>query len=355
MLAPLAAALAGTLATALAAAAYGDPVVALTLTDPRISESSGLAASSTVDGVLLTHNDSGDSARFFAVDASGRTVTTYDLPDVQARDWEAIAVGPDERGRSSVWLGDIGDNSARRDNGVLVHRLAEPVPDQRERVTTAAPTDFRLRYPDGPGDAEGLVVHPTTGRLYLVSKPLAGPAKVYAAPQPLDPDGPNVLQLVGQVEVRSTGTPGGPGIGGLAQLLVTDAAISPDGTRFAVRTYTDVYEYDLAGDDLGAALRQDPVVSPLPATVQGEGLTYSRDSRSLLTSTEGRGTPVHRVVPVAAPAAPPSPSGQAVPPPALVPGVQVDVGNVVLAAGLALATVVGLLLLSGRRRRRARR
>ena len=64
-----------------------EALVAFTFQDPRITESSGLAASSR-SGIVFTHNDSGDSARFFAVDDAGRTRTTYALPDVQARDWE---------------------------------------------------------------------------------------------------------------------------------------------------------------------------------------------------------------------------------------------------------------------------
>ena len=283
------------LALLLAASLYGDPLVAFTLTDPRISESSGLVSSSLADGVLFTHNDSGDTARFFAVDGQGRTLTTYNLPGVQARDWEDLARGPDERGRSSLWLGDIGDNNARRDNGVLVHRVAEPVPGRAARVTTERPTSFRLRYPDGPGDAETLLVHPQTGRLYVVTKPLAGPAQVYAAPARLDPEAPNLLALVGEVPVRRTGTAGGPAIGALAQLLVTGGDISPDGGHLAVRTYTDVYEYAVVDGDVAAALRTEPEISPLPPAQQGEGLAYSRDGSSLLTSTEGRSSPVHRL------------------------------------------------------------
>ena len=327
----------------LAAAMYGDPTVAFTVQDPRISESSGLVSSSTRDGLVFTHNDSGDDARFFALDGRGRTVTTYVLPGVRARDWEDIARGPDEQGRSSLWLGDIGDNSARRDNGILVHRVREPVPDGRARVTTEAPTSFRLRYPDGPGDAEALVVHPRTGRLYVVSKPLAGPAQVYAAPAELDPAGANRLERIGQVAPRSTGTPGGPGIGGLAQLLVTAADISPDGGRLAVRTYTDVYEFDLPGEDLGAALAGTPVVTALPPTEQGEGLAYSRDGRSLLTSTEGRGAPVHRLTAVPRspePAATASPEGRS-------DGRRA----VVLGGGLFALLAAGLIAIRGRRDR----
>lgn len=282
------------LAVLLAVAVYGSPAVAFTFEDPRISESSGLATAST-SGLVYTHNDSGDDARFFAVDQAGRTRTVYRLPDVQARDWEDMARGPDEEGRSSLWLGDIGDNSASRDRGLLVHRIPEPDPTSRERVTTEPPTSFRLRYDDGPGDAEALLVHPTTGRLYVVTKPLAGGAKVYAAPERLDPAGPNLLTEVAQVRLQSTGTEGGPGIGGLAQLLVTAGDIAPDGSRIGLRTYTDLYEWPLSGADVAGAFDAEPTVTPLPATQQGEGLAYTADSTAVLLSTEGEGAPVHRL------------------------------------------------------------
>jgi len=283
------------LLSALLLAPYGDPQVAFTFADPRIAESSGLVSSSLVDGVLFTHNDSGDEARFFAVGPDGQTLVTYTLPDVQARDWEDLARGPDEQGRSSLWLGDIGDNNAQRDNGILVHRVREPVPGDDERVTTEPPTSFRLRYPDGPGDAEALLVHPRTGRLYVVSKPLAGPAKVYAAPPRLDASGPNALELVTEVDLTPTGTAGGPGIGGLAQLLVTAGDIAPDGSRVALRSYTDLYEWAVDGDDLATAFAGEPTVTPLPVTRQGEALAYSLDGRSVLVSSEGAGAPVHRL------------------------------------------------------------
>lgn len=275
--------------------AAGDPQVAFTFADPRIDESSGLVSASRSD-VVFTHNDSGDDARFFAVGPDGATRTTYVLPGVQARDWEDIARGPDERGRSSLWLGDIGDNNGLRENGILVHRVREPVPGASRSVTTEQPTSFRLRYPDGPQDAETLLVHPRTGRLLVVAKPFVGPASVFAAPERLDPDGPNQLTRIGAVDVDRTGTPGGPpGLGGLGQTLVTAGDIAPDGSRVAIRTYTDVYEWTVEGDDVAGALTGTPTVTALPATAQGEGLAYSADGRSLLTSTEGARAPVHRV------------------------------------------------------------
>ncbi len=312
--------------------------VAFVFADPRITESSGLATASASD-LVYTHNDSGDEGRFFAVGPDGRTRTTYVLPGVEPRDWEDMARGPDEQGRSSLWLGDIGDNNAVRENGLLVHRVLEPGPTDREEVTTEAPTSVRLRYPDGPGDAETLLVHPRTGRLYVVTKPLAGTARVYAAPAELDPSAPNVLEQVAEAPTQATGTPGGPGIGGLANSLVTAGDISPDGAHVALRTYTDVYEWSVPGDDVGAAFDGEPVVTPLPEQRQGEGLAYTRDSAAVLVSTEGAASEVDRVVLTrpeqdTAPAQPVQPA----------PGEPLPWGAIAAAAG-----VLAVLLLVARR------
>ena len=339
--------------------ALQEPSVAFSFADPRIAESSGLVVSSSGE-LVYTHNDSGDEARVFAVGLDGRTRTTWTLPGVQTRDWEDVARGPDEQGRSCLWLGDIGDNSASRDRGLLVHRVLEPEPTDREQADTEAPTSFRLRYPGPPRDAETLLVHPRTGRLHLVTKPLAGVAEVYAAPEVLDPDGPNALELVGRAPTRSTGTPGGPAIGPAANLLVTAGDVAPDGRRVALRTYTDVYEWTVPGDDLGAAFDGEPTVTPLPPTPQGEALGYAVDGASVLVSTEGQGTPVHRVVLRTAeppaedapaqtapeqdapePSAPDQTVDQDEPPPSRTP----------LLAGVAAVAAVAALLLHRRRRR----
>lgn len=344
-----------------AVAPAAEPQVAFTFADPRIDESSGLVSASRSD-VLFTHNDSGDDARFFAVGPDGATRTVYALPGVQARDWEDMARGPDEEGRSSLWLGDIGDNDTRRDLGVLVHRVREPVPGTATTVTTEAPTSFRLRYEDGPRDAEALLVHPRTGRLLIVSKAFTGGPVVYAAPAALDPSGPNLLTRVAEIDLAPTGTPGGPtGIGGLGQILVTAGDIAPDGTRVALRTYTDLYEWTVDGDDVAGAFAGKPTVTPLPDTRQGEGLAYSSDGQSLLTSSEGVGSPVHRVPAAATGAGAGGSPGAGPGRPAAEPPRAVDrtergftlPGWVVPAA--AAAVLAGAVWLIPRRRRREHR
>ena len=174
--------------------------------------------------------------------------------------------------------------------GLLVHRVAEPRPTDRERVTTEAPTSFRLRYADGPRDAEALLVHPRTGRLYVVTKPLSGGARVYAAPEQLDPDGPNALTLVAEVELEQTGTAGGPGIGSLAQRLSPPATSPPDGRRVALRTYTDVYEWPVEGTTWRAPSRVTPS-HPLPETSRGKASPTPPTAPPCSPAPRGSGRP----------------------------------------------------------------
>ena len=86
-------------------------------------------------------------------------------------------------------------------------------------------TTYTLVYPDGPRDAEALLAHPVTGRLYVVSKVVFGGA-VYEAPERLEAGGPNRLRALADV----TG-------------LVTDGAFFPDGRHLVLRTYTKALVY----------------------------------------------------------------------------------------------------------------
>ncbi|MCU1672363.1 MAG: hypothetical protein JWN77_476 [Frankiales bacterium] len=268
---------------------YDPGHVLFSFADPRITESSGLVASTRSD-LLFTHNDSGDTARFFAVDRTGRTRAAYVLRGVQARDWEDISRGPG----GTLWLGDIGDNRAVRDKGLLVHRVAEP---SGRASATVTPTSYRLRYEDGPRDAEALIV--SGGQVLVVEKTLGRRAGVYATSGALRPGGAvNVLRRVAEVPVP----------------MVTAGDLSPDGRKVVLRNYTAAYEWDVTGDVL-AAFEDEPERVELPPEPQGEGIAYGRDGRTLLTSSEGSGAQVHELAAQAAaspsPAAAPEQRGRA--------------------------------------------
>ena len=240
-------------------------VVATRLADPRIVESSGLAVSRRHPGVVWTHNDSGDEARLFAVGSDGRTRAVLTLAGAQARDWEALAAGRDDRGRPALFAGDIGDN-----NGVwpevAVYRVAEPVV---LRDATVPAVRYRLRYADGPHNAEALLADPRSNRLYVATKAESG-GGLYRAPARLDPAGVNVLQRVARVPP-----------------VVTDGAFLPSGRGFVLRDYQRAHVYTGPGRRVGSF--------DLPLQFQGESLTVSADGRSLLVGSEGPGSELWRV------------------------------------------------------------
>src|SRR3954452_8539622 len=174
---------------ALAPAPAGAATRLFSFQDKRIVEWSGIAASARRDDVFFTHNDSGDSARFFAVDRHGCTIGTFNASGVEATDWEDIARGPGPDGAPSLVLGDIADNGSTRAE-IVVQRFAEPElgattsgtgesPPAPE--TAVRPASFRMAYEDGQHDVETLLVHPKTGQVFVVTKNFTGREALYAA------------------------------------------------------------------------------------------------------------------------------------------------------------------------------
>jgi hypothetical protein len=158
-----------------------------------------------------------------------------------------------------------------------------------------------MTYPDGPHDAEALLLA-ADGTPYVVTKELTGISGVYRPVTALVRGGTVRLGRVSTVRLHATGTPGGP-VGSAGQLLITGGAISADGHRLALRTYTDAYVWPLSGSDVVAALMGAPQRIPLPPSPQGEAISFSADSRSLVVASEQLPSAVTQValpVPVSA-------------------------------------------------------
>ena len=141
-----------------------------------MDEISGIAASGMHKGIYYVHNDSGDTARFFAVNSTGATVAIYTLKGATAHDWEDMETGTDATGKPVLYLGDIGDNSAKRAE-IDVYQVPEP----RGPSANVPWVRYRFDYPDGPHNAETLMVDPHTHRIFIASKSLLGTGLLGAA------------------------------------------------------------------------------------------------------------------------------------------------------------------------------
>jgi len=273
--------------------AYGPPTTIATIKEKSINESSGLVASRTSPGVYWTHNDSGDGPFIYAFDTRGNSRGIFRVTGAQARDWEDIAAGPGpQANKSYLYIGDIGDNNSARDE-VAVYRVAEPrltVATGKLTKANAAATEpadaIRLKYPDGKHDAEALLVHPTSGNIYIVSKVLIANPVVYEAAAPFTTGKVVTMRRIGEIRVPSL-------FGG----VVTGGSVSRDGRRVALCDYFQGYELVLPANsrDFNDIWKVKMTGFDLGKRKQGESIAYRLDGKALLATSEGKKAPLIQV------------------------------------------------------------
>ncbi len=245
-----------------------------------VREASGIVASRQNPGVLWVHNDSGDAARLFAINDRGEFLGVCNLAGATARDWEDIAVGPGpDPNRPCLYIGDIGDNLASYPD-VTIYRVAEPKVDATspfEQMEIGPPDAIRLTYPDGPRDAETLLVDPLTRDLYLVSKREFW-SKVYQAVYPQSTAEPTMMKRVAKL-------PWGFAVAG---------DVSPDGRRVIVRGMFNASLWVRPdGEPLYRAFAGRQVRLPLPNEPQGEGICFDARGAGYFTIGEAHLPPLY--------------------------------------------------------------
>lgn len=350
--APAASAAAGPAPRDPAAPEPAAPRPACTIDDPRVAELSGLIAAGPPGAPAAAYQaivDGGGSARVYTLDPTTCAVTGVREAPARVTDVEDLGSGPD----GALWLADIGDNSAQRDTvRVVVLPPSGPV-----RV-------HELTYPDGPRDAEAILV--SDDGIPLIVDKTTGAAGVYRPTAALDgATGPVPLTRVADVVLPWSGTGGGP-LGPSGSRTVTGGAVGPIGSPdrvAALRTYTDAWLFPLPSgvpadaDALVTALRGAPLPVPLPDEPQGEAVALD-GSGSLYSGSETRGLEpaAIRTVPGAASAAA-APAAPVVVQPAVPPRVGTVPDWLPAAAGSAVVVALllagaGAMALHGRRRRR---
>ena len=253
-----------------------------TIEPAQINEASGIAASRKNAGVLWVHNDNWPSA-VFALTTGGKLLGTYNLAGVEIKNWEDIAIGPGpEPNVDYLYVGDIGDNSAKRKH-ITVYRVAEPnvvqPSDANQPAINATLGDIekiKLVYPDGPHNAETLMIDPLTKDLYIVTK--EGRSKVYRAAFPQSVTEKTTPQYVAR----------------LSWGMATGGDISPDGQMIIVRGYfgASLWMRPKEGPLWGAFAGQECSV-PIIVESQGEAIGFDANGTGYYTTSENRRQPIY--------------------------------------------------------------
>jgi hypothetical protein len=245
--------------------------------DASANELSGLVRSPSQADLLWSHDDSGAGPILYGLRTDGRVAARPTVTGAQAVDWEDIAAGPGPL----LYIGDIGDNARDRPS-IDVYRVREP----RVGAAATAPAErLRLHYPDGPHDAETLLVDPLRGDLIVVTKTLGG-ATAYRTSARL---------RAGSETTLGRGHP----VAGVS--FATGGDVSADGRIVAVRGYDRVAIWLRRGRErLTTTLARAPCVPPtsLLPEGQGEAIALDRHGRSFLTVAEGAPAVLRRYRPL---------------------------------------------------------
>jgi hypothetical protein len=271
-----------------------------------VNEASGIAASAHFPGRLYHVSDSGEidashAGRGFVVtEVAGTEVHSVAIDGYDPRDLEDLAIGvcPDGRGDDCLYLADIGDNARRRDEiAITIIREQAEYPAPLRPVAT-----LRLRYPDGPQDAESLAVQPD-GSLLILTKEYrfegglraGNAARLYrlaAASRQAGGTGPMSLDHVVDLDFAALRPEAPP-----RTIIATAMDLSRDGRRALILFYDDAIELALdapaaipatAHWQEGAQFQRIALLNQL----QQEAITYGPDGQSLYYTTErpfGRG------------------------------------------------------------------
>ena len=242
----------------------------IVVADAPVDESSGLAPARLRQGVYFTHGDAGGDPVLYAVDLDGRYRGSHLVRGASHVDWEDVAAGPcPDDGEPCLYVGDIGDNNAIRDT-VTVYVVREPEDGKDGKLVET----WEGSYPDGPTDAETLLVHPCTGERYLVTKGEDATGTVY--------------RLAAEGELES-----------VAELAldddtsITGGSWNETGDRVVLRTRGRIFAWDTSTEDPEGHWNDPPIVVADVDEQQGEGVTFASDE-ALVTSDEGQPLRLHR-------------------------------------------------------------
>ena len=255
----------------------------------EMDEISGIAVSGIRKDVYYIHNDSGDTSRFFAISPDGtiKNVIYFKGDPSQplgAVDCEDIAVGigPDKN-KSYVYLGDIGDNGAVR-KYITIYRFEEKQNWAKDSlIKNAEVVPVHYKYPDGPKDAESLMIDPIEKLIYIVSK-RSDSVTVYTTPLKFKANDTLVLSKKCKLYFN----------GFRPFKWITAGDISLDGQQILLKSYEKVYYWKRSNNEpVWKTMLKTPTELPYKPEKQGEAIGFTLDGKGYYTTSEGAFAPIY--------------------------------------------------------------
>ena len=262
----------------------GQITVAGRLSDRFMNETSGIAASGIFKDMFYVHNDSGDESRFFMISPDGKLHHTLKYDGNNGDDdCEDIAVGPGPaKGKSYVYVGNIGDNSAERE-AITIYRFEENRSWLKGSVANIKAQKLYLQYPDGPKDAESLMIDPIDELFYIVTK-RTDTVRIYTSPLAHKPN--DTLSLTYRGKLFFEGTK--------PFKWITGGDVSKDGDDVLLKSYDKVYYWNRRGKEhLWKTLQRKPQILTYQVEKMGEAIGFAADAKSYYTVSEGVYAPVY--------------------------------------------------------------
>lgn len=227
-----------------------------------ISESSGVEVLPQKNQ-YITHNDAGNKAQLYQIDATGKLIRTYKL-NVPNVDWEDLT--RDSNG--NLYIADTGNNNNKRKE-LAIYKVSTDDLNRAAaiRFTYEDQTEFPPDQKDRNFDCEGIFWH--NGQLYIVTKDRGKKqtAKIYIVP---DEPGAYKAKLVGSARLNGQ---------------VTSAAISPDGKMVALLEEEKLHLFNDFKEAAKFYEGQEDRVD-LKGTGQTEAVAFE-DNNTLIITSEG--------------------------------------------------------------------
>jgi hypothetical protein len=254
----------------------------------ELPEASGIAGSRADPNRLYHINDAGSSPTIIVTDRRGQSTRVLGLEVDHVTDTEDLALGacPDEG--QCLYIGDIGDNKAKRPY-VLLHVVRDTA---ALPMTLALAFSARLTYDDGLAhNAESLAIHPS-GYAYILTKEI--PAVFFRFPISALKDQEEItLEKVGSIDLTEwlagTDKPN--------KIIPTSMDIRPDGRQIVILTRAAGISVDIdltqslnrRQNQVNKIVKQDGLQVfklPMIQLPQSEAVAYVDDGAAILYSSE---------------------------------------------------------------------